>query len=131
TLTQLMNAISNANLNVGGQRIFVGEQSFNVRGVGLIKSLRDIGSVVVAEQKGIAVRVRDVANIVIGFAPRLGIVGHDEEPDIVQGTILMRYGGETPDTLKGIYERIEYIRKYHLLPPGMDIEPYYDRGKLV
>ncbi len=51
--------------------------------------------------------------------------------EVVQGTILMRYGGETPQTLDGIYERIEYIRKNHVLPPGMDIKPYYDRGELV
>jgi cobalt-zinc-cadmium resistance protein CzcA len=131
TLTQLMNAITNANLNVGGQRLFIGEQSYNIRGIGLIKSLRDIGNVVVSEQKGIAIRVRDVAATVIGFAPRLGIVGHDDEADVVQGIILMRYGQETPRTLEGIYKRIEHIRANHLLPPGMDIEPYYDRGALV
>ncbi|HEY8075992.1 MAG TPA: efflux RND transporter permease subunit, partial [Labilithrix sp.] len=67
----------------------------------------------------------------IGHAPRLGIVGHDDNPDIVQGTILMRYGGETPATLKGIKARIAYIEKNNVLPPGMKIVPYYDRGELV
>jgi len=180
-LTQLISAIANSNQNVGGQRLPIGEQSFNVRGIGLIQAMRDVGNVVITEQKGIPVRVRDVAQTVIGHSPRLGIVGHvggcDEEtrhereelklrgapsrwawllgmspaekmglgpepscdesgkpmdePDVVQGIVLMRYGGETPRTLEGIYERIRYIRQYHLLPPGMDIEPYYDRGKLV
>jgi cobalt-zinc-cadmium resistance protein CzcA len=173
TITQLIAAITNANINVGGQRLSVGEQSFNVRGVGLIKSLRDIGNIVITEAKdkngnptGVPIRVRDVANTVIGYAPRLGIVGRfgcmpktepswlqkllgntdtlelradaptadcdpKDQSDVVQGIILMRYGGETPKTLEGIYDRIDYIRKYHLLPPGMDIEPYYDRGRLV
>ncbi|HZS38351.1 MAG TPA: efflux RND transporter permease subunit [Polyangia bacterium] len=169
TLSQLIQAIANANVNVGGQRLAIGEQSFNVRGIGLIKSLRDIGEVVIAEARakdgsgtGTPIRVRDVANVLIGYAPRLGIVGKfgcndqfDEErgkkkekdqllmlheltpcdpadqPDVVQGIILMRYGSETPKVLEGIYNRIDYIRKFHLLPPGMDIEPYYDRGKLV
>ena len=54
-----------------------------------------------------------------------------DEPDIVQGIVLMRYGAETKPTLKGLYKRMEYIRKNHILPPGMDIEPYYDRNKLV
>jgi cobalt-zinc-cadmium resistance protein CzcA len=131
TLSQLLSSLANANQNVGGQRLSIGEQAYTVRGIGLIKSLRDVGDVVVLEQKGIPIRVRDIATVVIGFAPRLGQVGHDDDNDVVQGTILMRYGGETPKTLQGIYERIEYIRQYHLLPPGMDIEPYYDRGKLV
>jgi cobalt-zinc-cadmium resistance protein CzcA len=61
----------------------------------------------------------------------LGQVGQNDRPEVVQGTVLMRYGGETPETLKGIYERIRHIRKNNLLPPGMDIKPYYDRGDLV
>jgi cobalt-zinc-cadmium resistance protein CzcA len=173
SLPQLVTAAGNANLNVGGQRVSIGEQSYNVRGVGLIRSLRDIGDIVITETKdkngnpsGIPIRVRDIADILIGFAPRLGMVGRagcmpaevpgllsrlfepdvakkqrpdartpaceeQDQPDVVQGIVLMRYGGETPKTLDGIYERIDYIRAYHLLPPGMDIEPYYDRGKLV
>jgi cobalt-zinc-cadmium resistance protein CzcA len=130
-LPQLISALSNSNQNVGGQRLSIGEQSYTVRGIGILRSLRDIGEVVISEQKGTPIRVKDVARAVIGFAPRLGLVGHDDEPDVVQGIILMRYGGETPKTLEGIYQRIDAIRKYHLLPPGMDIEPYYDRGRLV
>jgi cobalt-zinc-cadmium resistance protein CzcA len=176
-LTQLIQAILNSNQNVGGQRLSIGEQSYTVRGLGIIKTIRDIMNIVVATQKDkagnvVPIRVRDVANAVIGYAPRLGMVGKwgcmerekepwyckidafkgfntceevrvlngegekqrcvdQDDPDIVQGIILMRYGGETPTTLDGIYDRIEYIRKYHLLPPGMDIEPYYDRGRLV
>jgi cobalt-zinc-cadmium resistance protein CzcA len=175
SLPQVISAVSNANLNVGGQRLPIGEQSFNVRGVGLIKSLRDIGDIVITAKSGVPIRVRDVAGVLIGYSPRLGIVGRNgcmpkektsfwtrawerlrygeeerlrreltlkpdgptpdcdsrDQPDVVQGIILMRYGGETPKTLEGIYARIDYIRKFHLLPPGMDIEPYYDRGKLV
>jgi cobalt-zinc-cadmium resistance protein CzcA len=130
-LPQLTGAIANANQNVGGQRLPIGEQSYTVRGLGLIRSLRDIGDIVISEQKGVPIRVRDVAATLVGHTPRLGLVGHDLEPDVVQGTILMRYGGETSKTLEGIYKRIEHIRNNHLLPPGMDIEPYYDRGKLV
>ena len=74
---------------------------------------------------------QDIADVNIGHAPRLGIVGYDDEPDVVQGIVLMRYGGETPPTLEGIHERLDYIRENHILPPGMDIEPYYDRGDLV
>ncbi len=131
TLPQVLTALGNANQNVGGGRITVGEQSFDVRGTGLIKSLRDISEVVVAEKNGIPVRIRDLADVLVGHAPRLGVVGKDTDPDIVQGTVLMRYGGDSLTTLRGIHERLEHIRKLHLLPPGMEIVPYYDRTNLV
>jgi cobalt-zinc-cadmium resistance protein CzcA len=132
TLAQVMAAIANANQNVGGQRQEIGEQSYTVRGIGLISSLKDVGDAVVLEQKGVAVRVRDVATVSIGSAPRLGIVGKDDDPDVVQGIVLMRYGEETEKTLRGVKERLEYIRRF-VLPPdqGIEIVPYYDRGALV
>jgi cobalt-zinc-cadmium resistance protein CzcA len=123
TLPQVMTAISNANQNVGGQRLFIGEQSFDVRGIGLLNNAHDIENVVITSQKGTAVRIRDVASVDVGHSPRLGIVGKDDEPDIVQGVVLMRYGGETAPTLDGVHEKVDEIRKYHLLPPGMDIKP--------
>jgi cobalt-zinc-cadmium resistance protein CzcA len=136
TLNQVTSAIQNANQNVGGQRLFMGEQSYDVRGVGLMGArdgfqLHDIADVVVAEQKGTPVRVQDIADVNIGNAPRLGIVGFDDQPDVVQGIVLMRYGGETQPTLDGVHKKLDYIRANHILPPGMDIEPYYDRGNLV
>ncbi len=131
TLQQIITAIGNANQNVGGQRLTIGEQSYDIRGIGLLRDVHDIENIVVAEQKGIPARIKDVGSVAEGYAPRLGVVGHDDDPDVVQGIVLMRYGGETPHALEGIYKRIEYIRKNHLLPPGMDLIPYYDRGDLV
>jgi cobalt-zinc-cadmium resistance protein CzcA len=135
SLASVISAIQNANQNVGGQRLFMGEQSYDVRGIGLLGAhnppVHDIESVVVSEQKGTPVRIRDIADVNIGHAPRLGIVGADEQADVVQGIVLMRYGGETPSTLAGIHKRVDYIRDNHILPPGMDIVPYYDRGALV
>ncbi|MGA2448072.1 MAG: CusA/CzcA family heavy metal efflux RND transporter [Polyangiaceae bacterium] len=135
SLNQLTTALQNADQNVGGQRLTVGEESFDIRGIGLIGSrgtpLHDIDDIVIAEQKGTPVRVRDVATTSIGAAPRLGMVGHDDEDDVVQGIVLMRYGGETPSTLQGVHKRIHYIEDNNILPPGMKIVPYYDRGQLV
>ena len=131
SVTQVENALSNANVNVGGDRLPVGEQSFDVRGIGLIHDVHDVEDVVVSEQHGTPVRVRDVATVAIGHSPRLGIVGMDDDADIVQGIVLMKYGGETLPTLEGIYQKLEEIRRNHLLPPGMEIEPYYDRGTLT
>ncbi len=130
-LAQLQSAIANANQNVGGQRLTLGEQSFDVRGIGLIRSVQDIGDITVAAAKGVPVRVRDVANVSVGAAPRLGIVGQDDEPDIVEGIVLMRYGGDSLKTIRGIHERVDVIRKNRVLPPGIDIKPVYDRADLV
>jgi len=130
-LDQLMGAIQSSNQNVGGQRLTLGEQAYTIRGVGLLKDVHDIEAIVVAARTGVPIRVRDVATVEIGHTPRLGIVGHDDSDDIVQGTVLMRYGGETPKTLQGIHDRIDLIRANHLLPPGIEIVPYYDRGNLV
>jgi len=135
SLSQLTNAIQNANQNVGGQRLFMGEQSYDIRGLGLLGTrtspVHDIEDIVVSEQKGTPVRVKDIGDVNIGYAPRLGIVGYNGDADVVQGIVLMRYGWETPSTLEGIHKRVQYIRDNHILPPGMDIEPYYDRGALV
>jgi len=131
SLAQLQSAISNANQNVGGQRITLGEQSFDVRGIGLIRSVRDIDQITIAAQKGVPFRVRDVAAVHVGAAPRLGIVGRDGEPDIVEGIVLMRYGGDSLSTVKGIHDRVDHIRRNRILPPGMDIETLYDRADLV
>jgi cobalt-zinc-cadmium resistance protein CzcA len=138
TLQQLIQAVQNANQNVGGQRMSMGEQSFDVRGIGLLgggaalgNAIHDIEDIVIAEQKGVPVRVRDVADVDIGHAPRLGMVGKDDQDDVVQGIVLMRYGGETPSALEGIHARVDQIRKTNVLPPGIEIKSYYDRGDLV
>jgi cobalt-zinc-cadmium resistance protein CzcA len=131
TLSALVGAVANSNQNVGGQRLPMGEQSYNVRGVGLVHSLNDIRDIVLAEQKGTPIRLRDVADVTTGPAPRLGIVGKDLEPDVVQGTVLMRYGGNSLATLANVHARLAEIEKVHALPAGMRIEPYYDRAELV
>src|SRR5277367_2115866 len=131
TLSQLEQSVQAANTNVGGQRLVIGEQAYAVRAIGLIQNVHDIENIVLAQTKGTPIRVRDVAQSSVGAAPRLGIVGQNDNPDIVQGVVLMRYGGETPSTLRGIHDRIDYVRANHILPPGMDIVPYYDRGDLV
>jgi cobalt-zinc-cadmium resistance protein CzcA len=131
TLDGLTHAIQSANVNAGGQRLVMGEQAYAVRGVGLLRGVHDIDDIVVTEKGGVPVRVKDLAHPNVGAAPRLGIVGQDDDADIVQGVVLMRYGGQTAPTLVGIHKRIQYIRDNNILPPGMTLEPYYDRGDLV
>jgi cobalt-zinc-cadmium resistance protein CzcA len=131
TISQVMAAVSNANQNVGGDRLFLGEQAFDIRGIGLVKNVHDIERVVISASNGTPVRVADVAEVKVGYAPRLGVVGIDDDPDVVQGIVLMRYGGQTMPTLQGIYKKLQEIRDNHLLPPGMEVEEYYNRGTLT
>jgi cobalt-zinc-cadmium resistance protein CzcA len=142
TLTQTITALQNANVNVGGQRLTLGEQSYDVRGIGMLgyfgRPLTDINDVVVAQNPlingvntGTPVRVRDVADVSIGYAPRLGMVGHDDVDDVVQGIVLMKYGGQAEPTLAGIKQKVKFIEENNILPPGMKIVPYYDRGNLT
>src|SRR5580658_2548545 len=142
TLTQTINALQNANQNVGGQRLTVGEQSYDIRGIGLLgyfsTPLTDLGDVVVAQgpqgngvNTGTPVRVRDIADVEIGHSPRLGMVGHDTDDDVVQGIVLMKYGGQAVPTLNGIKQKVKFIENNNLLPPGVKIVPYYDRGTLT
>src|SRR5207237_10712820 len=77
TLPQIMTAISSSNSNVGGRTIALGEQSVNVRGIGVVSSMDDIGNIVLTQQGGVPVLVSDVAKVQIGFAPPLGLPGPD------------------------------------------------------
>jgi cobalt-zinc-cadmium resistance protein CzcA len=142
TLTQTIAALQNANANVGGQRLSMGEQSYDVRGIGLLgyfgTPITDIENVVVAQNPlvngintGTPVRVKDVADVSIGYGPRLGMVGHDDDDDVVQGIVLMKYGGQAVPTLEGIKDKVKFIEDNNILPPGMKIVPYYDRGNLT
>ena len=130
-LPPLLAAIAGANQNVGGNVLEQGEQAFDVRGIGLLRSLEDIGNVVISSTRGTPVRVSDVASVEIGHAPRLGQVGQDGEDDVVEGIVIMRGGGNTRRTLEGIQRKVDEIRSEHLLPPGMDIHPFYDRTALI
>src|SRR5437588_679081 len=78
TLPQIITAISAGTSNVGGRNIAMGEQSVNVRGLGVIGSLDDIGNIVLTQQGGVPVLLSDVAKIQIGFTPPLGIAGRDD-----------------------------------------------------
>ena len=100
-LAQLQAAIANANQNVGGQRITLGEQSFDVRGIGLIRSVQDIGDITDQRGQGRARARARRGHVSVGSAPRLGIVGQDDEADVVEGIVLMRYGGDSLEDHSG------------------------------
>src|SRR5438874_2642812 len=131
TLPQIMTAISAGNSNVGGRTIAIGEQSVNVRSIGVITSMDDIGNIVVTQQGGVPVLVSDVAKVQIGYAPRLGIAGRDDQTDVVTGIVLMQKLERTMDVVKSVRAAVERINADGTLPPGVKIVPFYDRGDLV
>lgn len=131
TLPQIMTAISASNSNVGGRTIAIGEQSVNVRSIGVISSMEDIGNIVLTQQGGVPVLVSDVAKVQIGFAPRLGLAGRDDKTDVVTGIVLMQKLERTMDVVKRVRTAVERINSDGSLPSGVKIVPFYDRGDLV
>lgn len=131
TVPQIMTAISAGTSNVGGRTISMGEQSVNVRGIGVATSLDDIKNIVLTQQGGVPVMLSDVANVQIGFTPRLGMAGRDGKTDIVTGIVLMQKFERTMDVVTRVREAVQRINSDGSLPPGVRIEPFYDRGDLV
>ena len=130
-LATLISSISNANINSGGNYLTVGEQAFNVRGIGLIHSLDDIRDIVLQTNKATPIRVSNIADVDIGYAPRLGIVGMDHRDEVVTGIVLMRKYGNTLKTLDGVEKKVDELNRSGIMPAGYKVVPYYDRTTLV
>src|ERR1700754_4494749 len=131
TLPALLQAVSNSNINVGGNTVNIGTQSAVVRGVGLIRSIDDLANTMVSQSGGNAVLVKDVATVTVGEKPRLGIAGLDNADDIVQGIVLMRRGEKSSPTIERVEELVAAINNSTILPPGVHIERIYDRKDLI
>lgn len=131
TLPQLLQALNNSNINVGGNIVNLGSQSAVVRGVGLIRSIDDLNSTMLTQVGGNPVLVRDVATVIVGHQTRLGIAGKDDDNDIVQGIVLMRRGQQSTPTIERVKAEVERINNSGVLPPGVRIERVYDRQDLI
>ena len=131
SLPQVLTALGNANINVGGQTVNFGSQSAVVRGVGLIHSADEIRHTLIANNQGAPVVVGDVAKVSIGNVPRLGIAGIDDSDDMVQGIVLMRRGAESVPTIKRVEAEVDKINQGNILPPGVSIQRIYDRSDLI
>jgi cobalt-zinc-cadmium resistance protein CzcA len=130
-LPQVLTAITNSNLNVGARTLDIGPQSADVRGIGLIRSLDDINAIVLTQVGGTPVLLRDVARAEVGHTPRLGIAGRDGDSDIVEGIVLMRRGEKTTEVLRRIEAEVQKINTAGVLPPGVQLKPFYDRHDLI
>ena len=142
TVPQILTALGNANINVGGREIRIGQQSVNIRGVGLIDDggnddlaqgykVGDIENVVLTQINGGPVLLRDVGNVSVGYRPRLGILGRDHQDDVVGSIVVMRRTEQTADMVPKVEAEIDKLNHDGSLPPGVKIVPYYDRSSLV
>lgn len=130
SLSDIVQAISNSNVNSGGRAIDFGSQYFLIRGVGLIKNLDDIGNIVVAYKNNTPILVKNIAEVKVGNIPRTGIVGLNNYNDIVMGVVILRRDAKSIPSVKSIIEKIQELNQ-HILPKDVKIVPIYERGKLI
>jgi heavy metal efflux system protein len=130
-LSALTGALANANISSGGNYLDVGEQAFDVRGLGFIETLDDIRNTLLSVNKSTPITVGNVAEVSVGYAPRLGIVGMNNRDEVSEGIALMRKYGNTLRTLRGVEAKVKQLNSTGMLPRGYKIVPYYDRTSLV
>ncbi len=142
TIPQIITALGNSNINVGGREITIGQQSVNIRGLGLFDSggadnltqgyrVQDIENVVLTQSNGVPVTIGDVAKVEVGFVPRLGIAGRDHDDDVALSIVVMNRTLHTNDVLPKVQAVVDQMNRDGTLPPGVKLVPYYDRGTLV
>ncbi|HLJ39598.1 MAG TPA: CusA/CzcA family heavy metal efflux RND transporter [Steroidobacteraceae bacterium] len=129
-INDVISAINNNNANAAGGRVSRGDQSYVIRAVGLMHSLADIGSTVVAQVKGAPVLVRDLGRTTLSHQEREGILGKDRNPDTIEGIVLMLKYQNPSETLKGIHARVAELNR-RLAAEDVRIVPYIDRDDLV
>src|ERR1700720_3175009 len=142
TVPQLISALGNANINVGGREITIGQQSVNIRGIGLVDNggaddvtkgykVEDIENVVLTQSNGLPIQVKNVATVSVGYVPRLGIAGRDHDDDVAAAIVVMGRTQHTNDIIPKVQAAVEKLNTDGSLPPGVKIVSYYDRSSLV
>jgi len=131
TLHGIYDAVAKNNANAGGNVLERHAERAIVRGLGLIKTLSDIESIIVKESGGTPIFVRDVAEVRIGHAVRHGAVLLNGEREVVAGTVLMIRGGNARQVVEAVKSKVEDLQQNHILPAGTKLVPFYDRIELV
>jgi len=142
TLPQLTAALGNANVNVGGREIAIGQQSANIRGIGLIDDggtydialghdVSDIENIVLSQGNGTPVLVKDVAHVYVGHVPRTGVVGKDHDDDVAMAIVVVSRTSHTNEVVPRIIREVDLMNHDGTLPPGVKVVSFYDRMALV
>lgn len=131
TLHEVFSAVAKNNANAGGNILERYAEKYIVRGVGLIRTVGDIERIVVKEEGGAPVFVRDVAEVRIGQAVRHGAALLNGDREVVVGIVLLLRGGNAKDVVEAVKEKVAKIHRDQMLPDGQKIVPFYDRSDLV
>jgi cobalt-zinc-cadmium resistance protein CzcA len=139
SISQVEQQLANNNINAGGSFVEVGLQQMNVRALGLFGNTNDIEQTVLKTQTGTALRVKDIAEVTQGPKIRLGHMARAnhvedgriiDEPDVIQGVVLMRKGAEEQTTLDAIHKKVDELNN-GILPPGVKVVSMLDRSDLL
>ncbi|QRX83214.1 efflux RND transporter permease subunit [Glaciimonas sp. PAMC28666] len=130
SLSDVTSAINNNNANAGGSRISRGEQGYVVRGIGMMRSLTDLGNVVVKQVNGVPVLVRDLGKLQYSHQERQGILGKDNNPDTIEGIVKLLKYQNASEVIKGVHAKVAQLQK-QLASQGVRIVPYIDRDELI
>ncbi|BBE49879.1 Cobalt-zinc-cadmium resistance protein CzcA [Ferriphaselus amnicola] len=131
TLQEIYQSLARNNANSGGGVLPHYAEQYLIRGVGLVKSLDDIRAIVLKEQDGVPVLMRDVAEVTIGAEERYGAVIKNGDTEAVGGIVMMMRAGNAKEIVSRVKQRVQEINDKGMLPGGLKIVPYYDRSELV
>lgn len=130
SLEDVIEAVDINNSNAGGGRVVRGDLGYIIRGIGLIRSLEDLGNIVVTSVDGTPVFLRDLGELKLGTMERNGMLGKDFQDDLVSGIVVLLRGEDPSSTLAGIHEKVDELNNT-ILPEGVQVVPYYDRTELI
>jgi len=130
TALDVFTAIGKSNINVGGDIIERGSQTYVVRGVGMLDKITDIENILITNLKGTPVLVKNVASVKVTGKPRLGQVGLNDDDDLVEGIVIMLRGENPSEVIDRLKDKISDLND-RILPKDVKIEPFLDRTQLV
>jgi cobalt-zinc-cadmium resistance protein CzcA len=129
TLIDVFDALQNNNENTGGSYIDKGPNIYFIRGEGLIQNIEDINNIVIKNNSGVPILIKDIAEVKFGFAPRYGAMTRNGKGETVGGVVLMQKGENAVRVIERVKERIQSIEKS--LPKGVKLDVFVDRTKLI
>src|SRR5271165_498804 len=127
---QVYDAVSKSNVNVGGDVIEQSGQAYVVRGIGLLNNIDEIKNIVINNIKGTPIYVKTIAEVAESALPRLGQVGRDKDPDVIEGIVVMRKGGNPSEVIKNLKIKVRELNN-KILPDDVKLNTFYDREDLV
>ncbi len=130
SLNDVVTAINNGSQNAGGGRVARGEQGYVIRGIGQVHSLDALGATAVTQSNGVPVLLRDLGKLQVGHQEREGILGKDNNPDTLEGIVLMLKGENPSKVLEGVHAKVDELQR-RLALQDVKLVPYIDRDGLV